>query len=107
MTKRARPIAEIPTLVAERLVMWGRCIRTQRVSQNITAHALCERLDISRPTLLRMEQGEGNVNAALYLGALHAVGVLAMAVPELDPALWQMEHWDKRARAGTDDDEYF
>lgn len=58
MVKRARPTSEIPTLVAERLNVWGKCIRKQRVLQNITALSLCERLDISRPTLVRMEQGK-------------------------------------------------
>jgi transcriptional regulator with XRE-family HTH domain len=107
MSKRGRPTSEIPTLVAERLKIWGKCIRKQRVSQNITAHDLCARLDISRPTLVRMEHGEGNVNAALYLAALNILGVLAFAVPELDITLWQMDHWDKRARPDVDGSDYF
>ena len=107
MVKRARPTSEIPTLVAERLKIWGKCIRKQRVSQNITAQELCERLDISRPTLVRMEHGEGNVNAALYLTALNILGVLAFAVPELDITLWQMDHWGKRARPDVDGSDYF
>jgi hypothetical protein len=54
-----------------------------------------------------MEHGEGNVNAALYLAALNILGVLAFAVPELDIALWQMDHWDKRARPDVDGSDYF
>jgi len=107
MAKRARPTSEIPTLVAERLKIWGKCIRKQRVLQKMTTHDLCARLDISRPTLVRMEHGEGNVNAALYLAALNILGVLAFAVPELDITLWQLDHWDKRARPDVDDDDYF
>jgi len=107
MVKRARPASEVPTLVAERLTIWGRCIRKQRVVQKITAQDLCQRLDISRPTLVRMERGEGNVNAALYLAALHTLGVLGFAVPELDLRLWQMDHWDKRVRRDVDEEEYF
>ena len=107
MVKRARPTSEIPTLVTERLKIWGRCIRTQRVLQNITALSLCERLDISRPTLVRMEQGEGNVNAALYLAALNTLGVLAFAAPALEGSLWQMDHWDRRAREDAPDNDYF
>ncbi|MES2018007.1 MAG: helix-turn-helix transcriptional regulator [Pseudomonadota bacterium] len=93
--------------MAERLKIWGKCVRKQRVAQNITAQDLCQRLDISRPTLLRIEQGEGNVNAALYLSALHVLGVLSFAVPELAPSLWQMDHWDKRARTQAEDHDYF
>lgn len=107
MSKRTRPASEVPTLVAERLKMWGKCIRKQRVFQNITALDLCERLDISRPTLLRMEQGLGTVNAALYLAALHTLGVLAFAAPELELSLWQMDNSDKRARQDVTDNEYF
>lgn len=107
MAKRARPASEVPTLVAERLKVWGRCIRKQRVVQRITAQDLCQRLDISRPTLVRMEHGEGTVNAALYLAALHTLGVLGFAAPELDLKFWQMDDWDKRVRHDVDAEDYF
>lgn len=107
MTKRARPAADIPTLVQERLTIWGRCIRKQRVVQKVTAQELCRRLDISRPTLMRMERGEGNVNAALYLAALNTLGMLGYAAPELALGLWEMDHWDKRVRRDVDEEEYF
>lgn len=107
MVKRARPASDVPTRVAERLTVWGRCIRKQRVIQKITAQELCRRLDISRPTLVRMERGEANVNAALYLAAFNILGVLAVAAPELDLIYWEMDHWDKRARPHVDDDDYF
>lgn len=107
MVKRARPAIGMPTLVAERLQDWGRCVRKQRVLQKMTAQSLCERLDISRPTLLRLEQGEGTVSAAVYLAALHILGALPYAAPALDPGLWQLDSWDKRARQDTSDDDYF
>ena len=107
MVKRARPLTEVPTLVAERLSIWGKCVRKQRVLQNITAQDLCERLDISRPTLVRIEQGEATVSAALYLAALHTLGVLAFAAPELELSLWQLDNWDKRARTDSIEHEYF
>jgi transcriptional regulator with XRE-family HTH domain len=71
--------------------------------QNITAHDLCERLDISRSTLVRMEHGEGNVNVALYLAVPHTSGVLALVLPGLGITLWQMDHWDKRGRPNVID----
>lgn len=107
MVKRARPAAEVPTLVMERLTLWGRCIRKQRVVQKVSAQELCRRLDISRPTLIRMERGEGNVNAALYLAALHTLGVLGYAAPELEPSLWEMDNWNKRVKRDADEEEYF
>ena len=107
MVKRSRPASLVPTLVAERLKLWGKCVRKQRVAQNITAQDLCARLDISRPTLIRIEQGEATVSAALYLMALHVLGVLSYAAPELDPPLWQLENHDTRARPEAGDDDYF
>lgn len=107
MVKHARPALDIPTLVAERLRIWGKCIRKQRVIQGITAQDLCRRLDISRPTLLRMERGEGNVNAAVYSAVLHTLSVLGFAAPELALNLWDMDNWEKRAKRAVDDDEYF
>lgn len=91
MVKRARPAAEVPTLVLERLTIWGRCIRKQRIAQKVL-HKSCAGLDISRPTLVRMERGEANVNAALYLAALHMLGVLGYAAPELETSFWEMDH---------------
>lgn len=107
MPKRALPAAVIPTLVAERLKTWGKCVRHQRVSQQITARDLCGRLGISHPTLQRIERGEATVNAGLYLAALHVLGVLAFAAPELDPVLWQTRSPAPRARPESSDDEYF
>lgn len=107
MPKRALPATAIPTLVAERLTTWGKCVRHQRVSQQITGRDLCERLGISHPTLQRIERGEASVNAGLYLAALHVLGVLPYAAPELDPSLWQSRSPAPRARPGASDDEYF
>jgi hypothetical protein len=54
-----------------------------------------------------MEHGEGTVNAALYLAALHTLGVLGFAAPELDLKFWQMDDWDKRVRHDVDAEDYF
>jgi transcriptional regulator with XRE-family HTH domain len=109
MTKRARPEDTMPTLVNERLRIWGQCVRKQRVQQNITARDLCARLDISHPTLQRMERGEASVNVGLFLAAFHVLGILAITAPEPDVALWQMDSPNIRSRANVQehDDGYF
>jgi len=109
MTKRTRPANTMPTLVNERLRIWGQCVRKQRVQQNITARDLCARLDISRPTLQRMERGAASVNVGLFLAAFHVLGMLGMAAPELEVALWQMDSPAIRSRPGLrkGDDDYF
>lgn len=109
MIKRARPVETMPTLVNEQLRIWGHCVRKQRVQQNITARDLCSRLDISHPTLQRLERGEASVNVGLFLSAFHILGILAIAAPELDPSLWQMDSHKARSRPGVkaDDHDYF
>lgn len=106
--RRARSQGEVPTLVAERLQTWGAAIRKQRVGMNITAEDLCTRLDISRPTLRRMEQGDAAVAAALYLAALHTLGILPLAAPPLENRLWEMSASAPRAAGNREqDDDYF
>lgn len=99
----------MPTLVNERLRVWGQCVRKQRVQQNISARDLCARLDISHPTLQRLERGEASVNVGLFLAAFHVLGLLSVAAPELDAALWQMDSPSirSRPRVTEHDDDYF
>jgi transcriptional regulator with XRE-family HTH domain len=108
MAKKPPSLTAVPTLVAERLQSWGSCVRKQRIAQRIRASDLCARLDISRPTLLRIERGEASVNAGVYLAALHVLGVLEYAAPPLRTDLWQMESPTGRARPeAEDDDDYY
>jgi transcriptional regulator with XRE-family HTH domain len=78
-----------PTLVLERLGMWGRCIRAQRLQQRITAADLCRRLGISEASLRRLEHGDPGASAGAYLSALLTLGVADAATPLLPAALWQ------------------
>lgn len=108
MAKKNPSLAVVPTLVAERLQSWGLCVRKQRIAQRIRACDLCARLDISHPTLQRIERGEASVNAGAYLAALHVLGVLEHAAPALRFDLWHMENTTGRARPDAEgDDEYF
>lgn len=98
----------VPTLIAERLVVWGKAIRTQRVRQRIVAADLCLRIDISRATLSRMERGDAAVSAAAYLSALLVLGILDEAMPLLSPQLWSADGKSRvRARQNEADDDYF
>ena len=89
MPKKLTPTDTWPTLVQERLRIWGRCIHTQRLRQRITAADLCTRLGVSRTTLLRLEKGDPGAGAGAYLTALFALGVADRAAPALSPELWQ------------------
>jgi transcriptional regulator with XRE-family HTH domain len=89
MPKKLLPSALVPTLVQERLTVWGRCIHVQRLQQRITVADLCHRLGISEPTLRRVERGDPGVGAGAYLNALLVLGIADEATPALRPALWQ------------------
>jgi transcriptional regulator with XRE-family HTH domain len=89
MPKKLTTTDTWPTLVQERLRIWGRCIRTQRLRQRITVADLSTRLGVSRTTLLRLERGDPGAGAGAYLTALLVLGVVDRAVPALPVELWQ------------------
>jgi transcriptional regulator with XRE-family HTH domain len=100
-----------PTLVQERLRIWGQCIRTQRLRQRITVADLSTRLGVSRATLLRLEKGDPGTGAGAYLTALLALGIVDRAAPTLPAELWQGD-LGRRVRLrhqerGSDELDYF
>ncbi len=107
MSKKNPASTLVPTLVAERLRVWGMCIRKQRISQRIRAADLCQRMGISPPTLQRLQRGEASVAVGAYLEALHILGVLDFTAPMPENALWQMDSANGRARPEGGDDDYF
>ena len=108
MTKPRPESLSQPPLVLERLASWGSCVRKQRIGQHIRAADLCARMAISRPTLQRLEAGNPGVSAAVYLTALHILGLAALAAPELPPDVWRLDQPAARARRSAEsDDAYF
>ncbi|WP_416048605.1 helix-turn-helix domain-containing protein [Cupriavidus basilensis] len=108
MPKKLLHAEAVPSLVAERLRTWGRCIRTQRVAQHIPAADLCARMGISDATLRRVERGDPGAGAATYLTALLILGLLDMAAPPPDPRYWATSpHARARPPASERDDDYF
>lgn len=111
MPKKLSSTESWPTLVQERLTVWGRCIRTQRLRQRITVTDLCNRLGIARTTLLRLEKGDPGAGAGAYVTALLVLGLVDQAMPMLPPALWQGDVGERvrltRAEKGDDDADYF
>lgn len=97
-----------PTLVQERLTVWGKSIKAQRLRQRITVADLSERMGISRTTLLRLEQGDAGAGAGAYLTALLILGLIDQAVPSLPYELWQGDFGQRvklsvQERGGADD----
>jgi len=106
--KKRRVVGELPSAVDERLQMWGGAIRKQRIALNMTAEELCGRLEISRPTLRRLELGDTAAAASLYLAALNVFGLLTHAAPRLEAHLWDLQSVAMRASGNrAKDDDYF
>lgn len=106
--KLLQPLA-IPVDVANRLMMWGRAIRTIRVQRRISAEDMCVRIGISRATLNRLENGDPAAGVAGYLTALLILGLFEEAVPELSPLLWSFKETGRvrLTRPREADDDYF
>jgi transcriptional regulator with XRE-family HTH domain len=111
MPKKLSTAETWPTLVQERLTIWGKCIHAQRLQQRITGADLCARLGISRATLRRLEQGDPGAGAGAYLTALLTPGILGKATPALPTELWQGDHGQRvklsQQKKEGDDAEYF
>lgn len=108
MPRKMLSVDVVPSLITERLTIWGRAIRTQRVRQRIAAKQLCERIGISRATLSRIERGDPAVNVAGYLTAFSVLGILDEAMPALAPALWSAnENGRVKVRREEGADDYF
>lgn len=108
MPKKLTPDEAVPTLLQERLTLWGRCIRAQRLSQRITSPELAQRMNISRATLQRLERGDPGASATNYLRAFFVLGILDEIAPSPSMTLWQ-EPASRRvvhARSKVDDDEF-
>jgi transcriptional regulator with XRE-family HTH domain len=111
MPKKLTTAETWPTLVQERLNIWGRCIHTQRLRQRITVADLSTRLGVSKTTLLRLERGDTGAGAGAYLTALLALGVVDRAAPALPAELWQGDFGQRvkltHQEKGGPDAEYF
>lgn len=108
MPKKLLKMGAAPSLVLERLNIWGRCIRTQRVAQKIPARDLCACMEISDATLRRLEKGDPGAGAATYLAALMILGVFDFIAPMHDPRLWSANpHARARPPSSEEEDEAF
>ena len=88
MPKKILSANEVPTLVQERLTIWGKCIRKQRLAQNLQASELCSRMGISDATLRRLENGDPGAGTGIFLTALLVLGILDLTAPVPDEQLW-------------------
>lgn len=101
---------DVPTLIQERLLLWGRAIRAQRLNQKMRMTDLSERMGITTTTLARLEKGDPAVAAYRYLMALQILGLLddLAPIPKSDLISPMTEKIQRvRLKQSRDDDGYF
>ena len=100
MPKELTPEGAMPSLVEERLRVWGRCIRAQRITQRITTLQLAERMNISRATLQRLERGDVGASTGNYMRAFLVLGILDVVAPVPPQRFWQETEGKRVVHAG-------
>lgn len=87
MSKASPAIDTLPPAVAQSLKRLGENLAVARIRRKESQRLWAQRLGVSVPTLIRMEQGDPGVSAGIYATALWLIG-RAQALPELaDPNL--------------------
>ena len=85
MSKATPALASLPPIAAEALRRLGENLAIARVRRKESQRGWAQRLGVSVPTLIRMEQGDPGVSAGIYATALWLMGRV-QALPELaDP----------------------
>lgn len=103
MTRRATS-AILPPPVRKSLVKLGRDVRLARRRRRLTVAMMAERLDVSVPTYLKVEQGNPGVSIGAYAMALHTLGLgapladLADSTRDVHGTLLETERLPQRVR---------
>jgi DNA-binding XRE family transcriptional regulator len=86
MSKATPANDALPPAVAQALKRLGDNLAVARIRRKESQRLWAQRLGVSVPTLIRMEQGDPGVSAGIYATALWLMG-RAQALPELaDPS---------------------
>ena len=85
MPKATPALTSLPPIAGEALRRLGENLAIARVRRKESQRAWAQRLGVSVPTLIRMEQGDPGVSAGIYATALWLMGRV-QALPDLaDP----------------------
>ncbi len=98
MPKKRSKSSHAPIHILEHLRWWGREIRTQRIAQRLTAVELARRIEVSHPTMGRIEKGDPAVAVSSYMFAIYALSMTDMLTPEPTNASRLEQSSNKRAK---------
>jgi ribosome-binding protein aMBF1 (putative translation factor) len=107
MPKRIPEDTPIPLPVADLVQRWGKAVRAQRQARKIPMRDFAHRINASLNTLQRIERGEHSVQAATYLTAMMALGLMEQFCPAPDSALMLSSVERVRPPKSKGDDDYF
>src|SRR5689334_16532270 len=82
MPKPPVALATLPPVVQQSLRLLGENLAVARIRRQETQSEWARRMGVSRPTLIRMEQGDPGVGVGIYATALWLMG-RAEALPDL------------------------
>ncbi|QYY34249.1 MULTISPECIES: helix-turn-helix domain-containing protein [Cupriavidus] len=86
MPRKASAVSTLPGPVSRSLIQLGQNLRLARKRRKETMAAFAERMQVSVPTLRKMEQGDPTVSIAVYAMALWLVGRLKWLPEVANPA---------------------
>ena len=74
-----------PISVRRAMRKFGTDVQTWRKLRGLTAEQVADRAGISRPTLRKLEHGNGNVSLDITLRVLRALGIMDVVANSADP----------------------
>ncbi|MFS8981366.1 helix-turn-helix transcriptional regulator [Cupriavidus necator] len=86
MPRKASAVSTLPGPVSRSLIQLGLNLQVARKRRKETMAAFAERMQVSVPTLRKMEQGDPSVSVAVYAMALWLVGRLKWLPEIANPA---------------------
>src|SRR3990170_4408768 len=85
MSKATPAITALPPAVADALKRLGENLAVARIRRKESQRVWAQRLGVSVPTLIRMEQGDAGVSAGIYATALWLIGRVQSLPDVADP----------------------
>jgi transcriptional regulator with XRE-family HTH domain len=85
MSKPSAALASLPPIVSKTLVQFGENLAIARIRRKESQRVWSRRLNVSIPTLIRMERGDPKVSLGVYATALWMIGQIKALSDLIDP----------------------
>jgi transcriptional regulator with XRE-family HTH domain len=85
MSKPSAALASLPPIVSKTLAQFGENLAIARIRRKESQRVWARRLNVSIPTLIRMERGDPKVSLGVYATALWMIGQIKALSDLIDP----------------------